>query len=179
IRRHTPAPTPPPQNPPPRNPPTNDPTHQNSRPLITKMKRPRVKSVTGSVRMTRTGRISVLMSPSTSAAINADVKEPTLTHGNTYGSRNKAAALISHTSRSRSMLPPLSRTSHAIGLHSGVERRVDGCRQSRFLRHARDGAGPPGRLEPIACVEVMQHRRLHLGRQSVAECHLARDKVVR
>jgi hypothetical protein len=56
---------------------------------------------------------------------------------------------------------------------------LTGSGQSDFLRHARDGARQPGRFEPIAGVEVMQHRRLHLGRQSVAECHLRRDKIVR
>ena len=38
---------------------------------MTKMKRPSVSSVTGSVSSTSSGRISVLMRPSTSAAISA------------------------------------------------------------------------------------------------------------
>ena len=47
------------------------PTNQNSRPLMTKMKRPSVSSVAGSVRMTRIGRITVLMRPRISAATSA------------------------------------------------------------------------------------------------------------
>ncbi len=57
---------------------------------MTKMKSPSVSSVTGSVNSTSSGRISVLMSPSTSAAISAVVKVSTLTHGNTYSAGRTA-----------------------------------------------------------------------------------------
>ncbi len=51
---------------------------------MTKMKSPSVSSVAGSVRRISSGRISVLMRPSASAAISAVPNESTFTHGKTY-----------------------------------------------------------------------------------------------
>ena len=73
---------------------TNEPTHQNSSPLITKMNRPSVRIVAGSVSRMRIGRISALMRPSTSAATIALVKLATWIPENTYGSASSATALI-------------------------------------------------------------------------------------
>ena len=64
---------------------------------MTKMKRPSVSSVAGSVSRIRSGRISVLMRPSASAAISAAMNVSTLTHGKTYGSASSASALMSQT----------------------------------------------------------------------------------
>jgi len=53
---------------------TNDATAQKRSALITRMKRPRVRIVTGRVSRTRTGRMIALTSPSTSATTSAVTK---------------------------------------------------------------------------------------------------------
>src|SRR4029079_4774422 len=85
---------------------TNEPTNQNRRPLITKMNSPSVSKVAGKVSKTSTGRMNVLISPSTSAAISAETIESTLIDDMREGSDNIDAALISQTSRSRMFPTP-------------------------------------------------------------------------
>ena len=70
------------------------------------MNRPSVSTVTGSVSSSSTGRISVLMRPSTSAATSAVPKELTWMEVKMYGSANSAAALTSQTSSRRIMRSP-------------------------------------------------------------------------
>ncbi len=106
---------------------------------MTKMKRPSVSSVTGSVSRISSGRISVLMRPSASAAISAALKESTFTHGKTYGSASSASALTSQTSRRRmrevsARWPALARGAGAIGFEGREERRVDGRGHARGAR---------------------------------------------
>src|SRR5204863_2317002 len=87
----------------------NEPTNQNKRPLMTKMNSPSVSKVAGKVSSTSTGRMNVLIRPSTSAAISAETIESTLIDDIRYGSANSAAALISQTRSSRiSSLPGYS-----------------------------------------------------------------------
>jgi len=62
----------------------NEPTNQKSRPLITKMKRPSVRIVAGSVSRIRIGRITALTSPRTRAATSAAPKLATATPGTRY-----------------------------------------------------------------------------------------------
>ena len=56
---------------------------------MTKMKRPSVSSVAGSVSRMRSGRISVLMSPSASAAISAAVNVSTFDAREDVGEREQ------------------------------------------------------------------------------------------
>src|SRR5687767_7384389 len=75
------APITPDQNPPTSKPSSQVPTIQKSRPLSTKMKRPSVSTVTGSVSSTSTGRTTALTRPSTNAATSAAPKLETLIDG--------------------------------------------------------------------------------------------------
>jgi len=59
----------------------NEPTSQKSSPFSTKMNRPSVTSVTGSVSRISTGRTTALMSPSTRAAASALAKLDTVIEG--------------------------------------------------------------------------------------------------
>ena len=72
----------------------NDATAQNSKALITRMNRPSVMMVTGSVSSTRMGLIRVLTMASTMAATIAVPKLLTCTELIRNGRANSAAALI-------------------------------------------------------------------------------------
>src|SRR5205085_7655822 len=95
ITLYTIAPNTPAQKPPTWNPGMKDPTAQNNSPLITKMNKPSVRIVTGNVSRTRSGRISVLIRPSTTATINAVVNESTVIVVKRYGSASNASAFAS------------------------------------------------------------------------------------
>ncbi|MCY1251769.1 hypothetical protein D9M72_655880 [compost metagenome] len=81
------------------------PTNRNSSALMTKINSPSVSSVTGSVRITRIGRISVLTRPSTSAASIAEPKLLMWIDGMMYGSTNSATALMTQTTSSLMTAP--------------------------------------------------------------------------
>ena len=66
----------------------------------------------------------------------------------------------------------------AIGLERREERRVDGSGDTRGAAHPRHRAAEPRRLEPVACVEIVQHRGLHLRGKAVGEIHLLGDEIV-
>jgi len=87
---------------------TNEPTNQNSRPLSTKMNSPSVRSVTGSVSRISSGRTKVLTRPSNKAAMRAAGIESTVIEDMRNGSASSAAALISHTNKSRIAINPSS-----------------------------------------------------------------------
>src|SRR5581483_10952619 len=190
---YTIAPNTPAQKPSTRKPCTHDPTSQKRRPLITRMKRPSVRIVTGSVSSTSTGRMRVLTRPRINAATSADTKSATCTKGSTYGRKKSAAALISQTItkrivlRARERRAPIRcglarmispRGSIDIGLHRGIQGRVHRRRDPLLASHAHDRAREPRRFEPVARLEIMQHGRLHRVRQAVGELHLAFDVIV-
>src|SRR6478672_6575145 len=80
------------------NPLTTEPTNQKRRPLMTRMKRPSVSTVTGSVSRIRTGRMNAFTSPRISAAMSALLKSAIVIDGMRYATAISASVLRSHTS---------------------------------------------------------------------------------
>ena len=68
---------------------------------MTKMKRPSVRIVTGSVRITSIGRMIVLTKPSTTATSSAVMNESTWIVLKRYGSAISATALMTQVRSSR------------------------------------------------------------------------------
>src|SRR5688572_23472528 len=98
------------QKPPTSKPSSQVPTIQNRSPFSTKMNRPSVRIVTGSVSSTRTGRTTALIRPSTSAATSAAPKLDTVMDGIRYATAISATALISQTRASLRITAGPSRT---------------------------------------------------------------------
>src|SRR5258708_4276159 len=131
------APSPPHQKPATTKPWMNEPTNQKSRPLITKMNRPSVRIVAGSVSRIRIGRITVLTRPSTSAATSAEAKVATLTPGSRYATATSATVLISQTTSRRSKgLFPEPRWQRQARVILGGERALG--RDAEALQHRDD-----------------------------------------
>src|SRR5450631_1017193 len=77
---------------------STEPTSQNNVPLMTKMNKPNVTSVTGNVSSSNNGRIKVLTSPRKNAAISAEPKPSTCMPGTKFATASNASALSAQMS---------------------------------------------------------------------------------